>query len=314
MLQTRNHPTSSPTPAARPVSWRIWLRTARPFSLSAALSPVLVGTAVAAYDGVFTPLTFAATLLASVFLQVGTNFFNEYFDHRYGLDTDQSLGASTVIFRGEMTPAQVLGGGIASFVLAALFGLVLILAVGPQILLFGLAAMAIGYFYSARPFKLASRGLGDPLVYLAMGLLMTWGAYYVQIHAWSWSAFAASVPVGFLVVAILNMNNLRDYPDDLAVHKRTVVVRFGMPFGRRYQAALVLGAYLATTIFAFAGLLPLAALAVWLTLPLALGIVRIALTATDRKQFIPGMKRISLLHLLFGLVLAAAITLAAVLH
>lgn len=311
MLQTR-YPASSHAP--RPASWRIWLRTARPFSLSAAISPVLVGTAVAAYDGVFTPLTFAATLLASIFLQIGTNFFNEYFDHRYGLDTDQSLGASTVIFRGEMTPAQVLGGGIGSFAVAALFGLVLLVAVGPQILLFGLAAMAIGYFYSARPFKFASRGLGDPLVYLAMGFLMTWGAYYVQIHSWSWSAFAASVPVGLLVVAILNMNNIRDYPDDLAVNKRTVVVRFGQPFGRRYQAALVLGAYVATTIFALVRLLPLASLAVWLTLPLGLGIVRIALMATDRKRFITGMKRISLLHLVFGAVLAAAITLAALLR
>lgn len=309
MLQTR-YPASSP--AARPAPWRIWLRTARPFSLSAAISPVLVGTAVAAYgDRTFTPLTFAATLLASVFLQVGTNFFNEYFDHRYGLDTDQSLGASTVIFRGEMTPAQVLGGGVGSFAVAAALGLFLIFAVGPQILLFGLAAMTIGYFYSARPFKFASRGLGDPLVYLAMGFLMTWGAYYVQVHAWSWQAFAASVPVGLLVVAILNMNNLRDYPDDLAVHKRTVVVRFGLPFGRRYQAALVLGAYVTTTVFAVVGLLPLASLAVWLTLPLGLGIARIALTATDRKQFIPGMKRISLLHLAFGVVLAAAITVAA---
>ena len=310
MLQTGN-PANPANPTARPVSWRVWLRTARPFSLSAAVSPVLVGTAIAAYDGVFTPLNFAAALLSSIFLQVGTNFFNEYFDHRYGLDTDQSLGASTVIFRGEMTPAQVLAGGIGSFGIAAFFGLVLLAAVGPAILLFGLAAMAIGYFYSARPFKFASRGLGDPLVYLAMGFLMTWGAYYVQIQRWSWSAFAASVPVGLLVVAILNMNNIRDYPDDLAVNKRTVVVRFGQTFGRRYQATLVLGAYIATTAFALAGLLPLASLAVWVTLPLALGIVRIALTATDRKRFIAGMKRISLLHLVFGVVLAAAIIAAA---
>src|SRR5437867_2655651 len=84
------------------------------------------------------------------------------------------------------------------------------------IMLFGLAGMAIAYFYSAKPFQFAIRGLGDILVYIAMGFLMTWGAYYVQIPRWSWLAFAASVPVGFLVVAILNMNNTRDIQDDIA--------------------------------------------------------------------------------------------------
>src|SRR6266487_4875311 len=196
-----------------PVSWNTWVKTARPFSLTATVSPVLVGTAVAAYDGTFHPLSFLAALFSGLFLQIGANYFNEYFDYLYGLDHPESLGASTVIFRHEMTAAQVLGGGIASFVIAALFGLVLIITSGPAIILFGLAGMAIAYFYSAKPFKFASRGLGDILVYIAMGFLMTWGSYYVQIPRWSWEAFVASIPVGFLVTAILNMNNVRDYQD-----------------------------------------------------------------------------------------------------
>ncbi|TMD26811.1 MAG: prenyltransferase, partial [Chloroflexi bacterium] len=114
----------------------------------------------------------------------------------------------------------MLSGGISSFALATSLGLGLALLVGPVILLFGLVGIVIAYFYSARPFKFASRGLGDVLVYIAMGFLMTWGAYYVQIPQWSWRAFAASVPVGLLVTAILNMNNVRDYTDDLAVQKR----------------------------------------------------------------------------------------------
>ncbi|MDQ6644853.1 MAG: 1,4-dihydroxy-2-naphthoate polyprenyltransferase, partial [Chloroflexota bacterium] len=92
------------------VSWKVWVKTARPFSLTAAVSPVLVGTAVAAYDGTFHLVTFLAALFSSLFLQIGANYFNEYFDHRYGLDTVASLGSSTVIFRREMTAAQVLIG------------------------------------------------------------------------------------------------------------------------------------------------------------------------------------------------------------
>ncbi len=242
---------------SKPVSWKTWIKTARPFSLTATVSPVLVGTAVAAYEGTFHLVAFLVTLLSCLFLQIAANYFNEYFDYRYGLDHSESLGSSTVIFRHEMTATQVLAGGIGSFFFAAIFGLVLIYLVGPVIILFGLAGMAIAYFYSAKPFQFSIRGLGDILVYIAMGFLMTWGAYYVQIPRWSWLAFAASVPVGFLVVAILNMNNTRDLQDDMAVHKLTLPVRFGQLFGQRFHAFLLIGSYIAVTLFVLLKILPL---------------------------------------------------------
>jgi 1,4-dihydroxy-2-naphthoate octaprenyltransferase len=292
-------------------SWKIWVKTARPFSLTASVSPILVGTAVAAYDGTFHIVNFLVTLCSSLFLQIGTNYFNEYFDHRYGLDTPESLGSSTVIFRHEMTAAQVLAGGVISFGIAAALGLLLIYLVGPAILLFGVAGMAIAYFYSARPFQFAARGLGDLLVYIAMGFLMTWGAYYVQIPRWSWLAFAASIPVGLLVTAILNMNNTRDYQDDLAVQKRTLPVRFGQVFGQRFHAFLLIGSYIAVTLFVLVRLLPLFSLAVWITFPLAFSNVQSVLMATDRKAFAIGIKRTATLHLQFAVMLAVGIGVAA---
>src|SRR6266704_5004876 len=297
---------------SRPAFWKVWVKTARPFSLTAAVSPVLVGTAVAAYEGTFHLAAFLVTLLSCLFLQIAANYFNEYFDYRYGLDHSGSLGASTVIFRHEMTATQVLAGGIGCFVIASVLGLVLIYLVGPAIILFGLAGMAIAYFYSAKPFQFAIRGLGDILVYIAMGFLMTWGAYYVQIPRWSWLAFAASVPVGFLVTAILNMNNTRDYQDDLAVHKRTLPVRFGQVFGQRFHAFLLLGSYIAVSLFVLLELLPLYSLAVWITFPLAFSNVRAVLLATDRKAFAIGIKRTATLHLQFGAMLALGIVVAAI--
>jgi len=297
-----------------PVSWNTWVKTARPFSLTATVSPVLVGTAVAAYDGTFHLVNFLAALFSALFLQVGANYFNEYFDYRYGLDSPESLGSSTVIFRHEMTAAQVLGGGIASFAIATLTGLLLIYLAGPVIILFGLAGMIIAYFYSAKPFKFATRGLGDILVYIAMGFLMTWGAYYVQIPHWSWQAFAASIPVGFLVTAILNMNNVRDYQDDLAVYKRTLPVRFGQVFGQRFHAFLLLGSYIAVSLSVLLGLLPLYSLAVWITFPLAFNNVRAVLAATDRKAFAIGIKRTAQLHLQFGVMLALGIAAVTILR
>ena len=291
-------------------AWKIWLKTGRPFTLTATLSPLLVGTAVAVYERVFHPVHFLLALLAGLFLQIGTNYFNEYFDYRYGLDSPDSLGASTVIFRGEMTARQVFGGGLACFALALLLGLGLVALVGPAIILFGLLGMAIAYFYSARPFTLARRGLGDIMVYLAMGLLMTWGAYYVQIPRWSWVAFFASVPVSFLVTAILNMNNMRDYQEDLQVRKLTLPVRFGQTFGSWYHTFLLVGSYLAVTLFVMLRWLPVYALIVWITFPLAFLNVRAVLTAIDRRTFVIGIKRTSLLHLQFGVVLALGLLLA----
>lgn len=294
----------------RMAPWKIWLKTSRPPTLTATVSPIFVGTAIAAYQGTFHLGTFLLTFFSCLFLQIGTNYFNEYFDYRYGLDHAGSLGAMTVIFRNEMTANQVLGGGILCFVIAALLGIALIFMLGPVIILFGLVGLLIAYFYSAKPFKLASRGLGDIMVFLAMGFLMTWGSYYVQIQHWSWNAFAACFPVGFLVVAILNMNNVRDYQDDLAVHKKTLPVRFGLRFGQWYHSALLVGSYLATTIFALTGILPLGSLLVWITFPLAWRDTSIVLNAADRKAFITGMKLTSMLHLAFGVVLAAAIVLS----
>jgi 1,4-dihydroxy-2-naphthoate octaprenyltransferase len=318
MQETEHSPATQPTSGA--ARWRIWFATARPVTLTASVAPVLVGTAVAAWAGAFHPGLFALTLLAGVLLQAGVNYLNEYFDWKYGLDTAQSLGATTVIFRGEMTGSQVLGMGLACFAAATALGVWLIALIGPAILLFGVAALFIGYFYSARPFKFAARGLGDVMVYLAMGLLMVWGAYYVQIPRWSWVAFAASVPVGLLVVAILNMNNLRDYHDDLAVSKRTLPVRFGRAFGVRYHAALLYGAYATTTLFVALGLLapqarlilPWSALLAWLTFPIAYRNVRSVAAAGERDPILRlGVRRTATLHFQFSVLLALGITLAA---
>src|SRR5260370_34105859 len=110
------------------------------------MNAILDGTAVAAYYGTFHLVTFLVTLFSSLFLQVGANYFNEYFDYRYGLDTPESLGASTVIFRHEMTAAQVLAGGIGSFVIAAAHRIELIFLITPTIILFFIAALAIASF------------------------------------------------------------------------------------------------------------------------------------------------------------------------
>ena len=291
-------------------SWKIWWKTSRPFTLIASACPVMVGTTLAAYEGVFHANTLFITFIWYLFYQIGTNYFNEYYDYLYHLDHHQSLGAMKVIFRNEMTPHQVLWGGIISYGIAILFSLVLIYQFGLLILLVGIIWMLIGYFYSAKPLQLACLGLGDVAVYLVMGFSMTCISYYVQIPHWSWRAFVASVAVGLLATAMLNMNNVRDYADDLAVNKRTLPVRFGLKFGQRFHIVLLIGSYAVITFFSLVGFFPLSSIAVWLTFPWAFRNMRAVLGTTERKVFIASMKQTALLHFLFSMILALSIIIA----
>ncbi len=110
------------------------------------------------------------------------------------------------------------------------------------------------------------------------------------------------------------MNNVRDYQDDLAVHKRTLPVRFGQVFGQRFHAFLLLGSYIAVSLFVLLELLPLYSLAVWITFPLAFNNVRAVLAATDRKAFVIGIKHTAQLHLQFGVMLALGIAAVTILR
>ncbi len=246
---------------------KIWLMALRPLSFTAAVIPVLAGTAVVA-DENFRPGLFVLALLGSVALQGGTNLVNDYFDHVWGTDTAQSLGPSGVIQRGLLSPRAVLIGGFVMFAVGAAIGLVITALVGWPVLVLGVVSVLGGYAYTGPPFKLAYRALGEVTVFVLMGVIIVMGAAYVQIEAFTLEAFLASVPVGLLTAAILHANNLRDIQDDRANHKLTLASIAGRPIADYELIALVLGAFVAvgalvitqdapvTTLIALLALLP----------------------------------------------------------
>src|SRR6202165_4485569 len=142
---------------------RIWLKALRPLSFTAAVIPVLAGTAVVAGDR-FRPGLFVLALLGSVALQGGTNLVNDYFDHEWGTDTATSLGPSGVIQRGLLSPRAVLVGGFVMFAIGAAMGLVITAFVGWPVLVLGVVSVIGGYAYTGPPFKLAYRALGEVTV------------------------------------------------------------------------------------------------------------------------------------------------------
>src|SRR5882757_10792256 len=121
--------------ASTPDGIRIWVMAARVRTLPAAIAPVLVGTSLAGFAGVFHPLRFLAALVGAIFIQVGTNLSNDYSDARRGADTEDRLGPVRVTAGGLVPPRQVLIATAVSFGLAVLCGIYLIVVAGWVLLL-----------------------------------------------------------------------------------------------------------------------------------------------------------------------------------
>jgi 1,4-dihydroxy-2-naphthoate polyprenyltransferase len=255
--------------ATRP-TWRVWMMAARPKTLPAALGPVLLGTALAirAESFAFGPALAAA--LCALLLQIGSNFANDYFDHRKGADTPERLGPIRVSAHGLVSATQMRNAMLLVFGLAAAIGVYLIFVGGWPILVIGVAAILAAIAYTGGPFPYGYAGLGDLFVFLFFGLAAVNGTYYLQTGEITALSLLASVCAGALVTAILVVNNLRDRETDRRAGKRTLAVMLGERGAQIEFLVLMLAAYLgAILLWQVAGgglflLLPL------LSMPLAL--------------------------------------------
>src|SRR5205085_2097069 len=167
-----------------------------------------------------------------------------YFDYQKGTDTEARLGPIRVTQSGLLPPETVRRATILTFGLAALVGLYLVAIGGWPILVAGLLSIAAGVLYTGGPWPFGYYGLGDLFVFIFFGLVAVLGTAYLHAGAVSGEALAAAIPVGFLVTAIIVVNNLRDIDTDRATGKRTLAVRIGRRATRLEYLLLVVGAYL----------------------------------------------------------------------
>ena len=203
----------------------------------------MVGTAAALAEGYFDPLPALAALLGALWIQIGTNFANDLFDYLKGADTEERAGPVRVTQAGLLSQRQVSLGMALSFAFAMLCGVYLIGHSGWPIIAIGVASILSGIAYTGGPYPLGYHGLGDVFVFIFFGLVAVTGTHFVQSDVWSPLAMLCAVPVGLLSTAILVVNNTRDAHTDVKAGKRTLVVRFGVPFGRFEYAALVWGSF-----------------------------------------------------------------------
>ncbi len=286
---------------------RVWWRAVRPFSFTASVTPVLVGSAAAYYDGVFRPLLFLITLAAAVSIHAATNLINDYYDHLRGVDADQPIGPSGVIQQGRLSPRAVRTGALSLFALSGVLGLWLIAFRGWPIVVIGALSIAAGYAYTGGPLPLGYLGLGDVVVFLFMGLLAVVGTYFVQTGAVSAAAVWAALPVAALVDAILVVNNLRDFDNDRAKGKRTLATFIGVGATRLHYAGMLLCSYAAVVAGILLGALPPAAAVVAVTLPLAARVWNVVRTESDPRLLTrAALRGTAGLHFATGTLLALA--------
>jgi len=258
------------------LQFKPWILAIRPKTLPAAVSPVIVGTAMAIVDKSFKPVVALAALAGALLLQIGANLANDYFDYVKGVDTVDRLGPTRAVQSGLIPAKHIKTGTTITFVFAAIAGSYLIFVGGWPIFLIGLVSILTALAYSGGPYPLASHGLGDIFVFIFFGFVAVCGTYYVQTLHLTLQVVLMSISVGFLVTAILVVNNLRDINTDKRARKYTLAVIIGRRGTKMEYIILLTGAYiiplmlwLADMISEWGTLLPM------FSLPMAIFTIRI---------------------------------------
>jgi 1,4-dihydroxy-2-naphthoate octaprenyltransferase len=248
--------------------FQAWVLASRPKTLPAAVSPVIIGSAVAFAEGGFRFLPALAAFLGALLLQIGANLANDVFDFEKGADQHNRLGPMRVTQAGLLSPTQVKTGMWITFSLAGLCGIYMTLVSGWFILLIGLLAILAAIAYTGGPFPYGYRGLGEFFVLVFFGFAAVSGTYYAQTGYISQLAVLSSIPVGLLIVSILVVNNVRDFESDKAANKRTLAVRYGLDWAKQEFIVVVILAFVITFLLAISDLSTPWLLLTWLSLPL----------------------------------------------
>jgi len=285
---------------------RDWLEILRPFSWTASIIPVIFGGVLAYRHGAFNWSLFLPLLSGTILLQGATNIINEYYDLLTGIDTQSTDRPSKVLVEERITPGLALGVSKAIMLLFLVGALVYALLLQHWgILIFAVVAVLAGYFYTAPPLNYKYKGLGPPGVFLFFGILLTQAVYYTLTGGIAAEAVWLSLPVAFLVSAILHANDLRDVEIESQI--RTITGMLGTKSGIRLYLFLILTPYVVAVLSLALGIISWWGLLVFLTLPLALRNARLVWENSDKLSTLTDIDvQTAKLHLSYGFLWIAA--------
>ena len=284
-----------------------WMQAARPKTLTAAAAPVFVGAGLAESHGAFAFLPVVAAFAGALFIQLGTNFANDYYDFVRGADTENRVGPVRVTQAGLIPPTHVWRGMVAVLAAAASVGVYLVVVGGWPIVWIGLASLLCAVAYTGGPYPLAYHGLGDPFVFVFFGLIAVGGTYWVQVLAFPGDVLLAGVGIGALSTAILVANNLRDLETDTSAGKRTLAVRLGRD-GSRVEYAILMAVGFTVPILGVAVYeWPAAALIAVIAGAAAASPLTLIMTRDDPRELIPALAGTARVVGLYGFLLAVGL-------
>ena len=250
---------------------KIWMEAARPRTVLLSLSGVMMGGFLAASEPLSysAPVVFAA--LTAMLLQILSNLANDYGDFKKGLDNADRNGPERVMQSGALIEKQMRIGIIVTVLLLLSVAItqgnldkLSLLAV------LGIAAIAAALLYTLGKRPYGYRGLGDLFCFLFFGWVAVAGTYYLSVPEFDFTVLLPATAMGFLSVAVLNINNMRDYAHDKANGKNTLVVKMGLKNAFRYHIFLIVGTFLCLSAFCWLHHASRLAYAFWLLFPLFL--------------------------------------------
>lgn len=289
--------------------WKKWWHMLRPHTLTASFVPVISGTAVALPTAGITIPLFIAMLLASICIQTATNLFNEYFDFKRGLDTEDSIGIGGTIVRDGVRPKTVLGLAYSFIIVAVLIGVYICIESSWWLAAIGCICMMAGYLYSGGPYPIAYTPLGELAAGLFMGVVIILISFFIQTQTITLNSVLISVPIGLLVGGINMANNIRDLEGDKEKGRQTLPILLG----RKRAVTLLAGLFVISYLWII-GLIAFQIESAWLlvvfaSIPKAYQAMKLFKGRTKSIHLMPAMKATAQMTTLFGFLLSLGLIL-----
>lgn len=287
--------------------FQVWWRLLRPHTLTASFIPVFIGTIIAYIDGFLHIPLFLAMLIASILIQAATNMFNEYYDFKRGLDTEDSVGIGGTIVRDGIAPKTVLRLAFIFFGIATLLGVYICMESSWWIAVIGLVSMLFGYLYTGGPIPIAYTPFGELFAGFFMGTVIIGISYFIQAETVTARVLWISIPVAIFIGAIMLSNNIRDLEGDKINGRKTIAILLGPTNAVRFLATMFSAGYLFTIVFVILGMLPIVSLITLFSAKLAFDVVKGFKGKTKPLEMMPAMILTGKTNTIYGLLLCLSL-------
>ncbi len=289
---------------------RIGWKLLRPPTLTASITPVLVGAGLAIQQHALRVPVFIAMLVAAMLIQAAANMLNEYYDFRRGLDNAEMVGIAGTIVRDNVSPRNVLVIALSTLATSLLLGVYICASSSWWVAVAGVGSMLFMYLYSGGPFPISYTPFGEITAGVIMGPVIIAITYFTQTQTLSWTPALASLPIGVLIGAILLANNIRDIEHDRAGGRKTLPIVAGRRRAIRILGAAFALAFLCVPVLVLAQRLPAWTLLTLLMAPLTARVPRLFATTRTHRELQGAFKATSQTLIGFGILLFVGLLLA----